>query len=301
MNRRRKARRPVGDTVGGILAGFDQQIMRTTPPPHELVQKGAPVRGLSGADGDELVIRLHSQGDAMPSFATSPDGTRIAYDRIGDGSPVVLVGGLLSDRHRAGPLPAALAAALGPDRSVVTYDRRGRGDSGDTRPYAVEREIEDLVAVIEATGAPADVYGHSSGAGLSLRAAAAGAPIRRLILYEPPWSDDPEDQEGARALSAAVGAAIDEDRPADAIRAFMGSIGLPPEVIEGMTGDPATLALARTMPYDHAVMGDAEGGSIPVDVVQAVRIPTLVITGGASQPFFAATADRLVARLGAGS
>ena len=151
----------------------------------------------------------------------------------------------------------------------MTYDRRGRGDSGDTPPYAVEREIEDLVALIEATGGAADVYGHSSGAGLSLRAAAAGAPIGRLILYEPPFAgDDPDSQAQARARAAAVDSAIADGRPDEAIRGFLTAIGMPPEAAEAQAADPATLALAPTMPYDHAVMGDADGGSVPVDLVE---------------------------------
>ena len=238
----------------------------------------------------------------MPSFATSPDGTTIAYDRLGDGRPLILVGGMLSDRRRVGPLPGALAGALGDAWSVVTYDRRGRGDSGDTPPYAVDREIEDLVALIEATGGTADVYGHSSGAGLSLRAAASGAPIGRLILYEPPFAgDDPDSQAQAQARAAAVGSAIADGRPDEAIRGFLTAIGMPPEAAEAQAADPATLALAPTMPYDHAVMGDADGGSVPVDLVGAIRIPTLVLIGGASPPFFAAAAERIVEHLDDGS
>src|ERR1700736_6015725 len=114
---------------------------------------------------------------------TSKDGTTIAYDRRGDGLPVVLVGGAFNDRHTF----ADLAGVLSSEFTAVMYDRRGRGDSGDTLPYVVEREIEDLEAVITAVGRPAFVHGQSSGGVLGLRAAAAGAPIRRLSMMEPPF------------------------------------------------------------------------------------------------------------------
>src|SRR6266536_4143304 len=117
---------------------------------------------------------------------TSTDSTRIAFDRLGGGTPLILVGGALCDRRST----AALSEALAADFAVISYDRRGRGDSGDTQPYAVEREIDDLAALIAAAGGTAAVYGHSSGAGLALRAAAHGLPITRLILHEPPFAPD---------------------------------------------------------------------------------------------------------------
>ena len=115
----------------------------------------------------------------MTDFVISADGTSIAFDRLGDGPPVVVVGGLFCDRQRTHDLAELLAKQLAGRCSVVNYDRRGRGDSTDTAPYAVEREIEDLGALIAATGGEAAVYGHSSGAGLALRAAARGLPITR--------------------------------------------------------------------------------------------------------------------------
>lgn len=114
---------------------------------------------------------------------TSRDGTLIAYDVVGEGPPVVLVGGGLTDRTAAAPLAAALSA----DFTVYAYDRRGRGDSGDTPPYDVEREVEDLRVVIAAAGGSAYVYGTSSGAALALEAAASELGIRRLALWEPPY------------------------------------------------------------------------------------------------------------------
>jgi pimeloyl-ACP methyl ester carboxylesterase len=233
----------------------------------------------------------------MTEFASSADGTRIAFERHGTGSPVVLVGGLLSDRSRHRPLAEALAARF----TAVTVDRRGRGESGDTAPYEVKREVEDLSAVIDALGGAAFVYGHSSGAALALRASAAGLPISRLVLHEPPFGeDDDASRSEARALATAVQDAIDSGRPEEAIRAFMSAMGAPGEVVSSMTADPELRRLARTMPYDHAVVGDAEGGAIPAELARSITVPTLVLAGTASPSFFVDTARRLVDLLPAG-
>ena len=227
----------------------------------------------------------------MIETVTSTDGTRIAFERFGDGRAVVLVGGMFCDRraHRA------LAEQLADRFTAITVDRRGRGDSGDTAPYAVEREVEDLGAVIEAVGGQAAAYGHSSGAGLLLRAAAAGAPITRVVLHEPPYGDDDdESRRAAQDLAVAVRSAIAEGRPGDAVKQFMAAMGVPPEAAEEASADPGMLRIAPTMPYDHEVMGDfADGGVIPRDVVGQVTIPTLVVAGAASPDFFRDTAERL--------
>src|SRR3954447_4428092 len=123
----------------------------------------------------------------MPNVV-SKDGTRIAFDRHGDGQPIILVVGAFNERSTGTPL----ATFLAPHFAAYTYDRRGRGDSGDTAPYAVEREIEDIAAVMGLAGGHGHLYGSSSGAGLALEAAAAGAPVDKLILWEPPYNVDPE-------------------------------------------------------------------------------------------------------------
>jgi len=231
----------------------------------------------------------------VTDFVTSADGTSIAFDRLGDGPPVVVVGGLFCDRGRTRDLAEQLAMRLAGRFSVVNYDRRGRGDSSDTAPYRVEREIEDLGALIDATGGEAVVYGHSSGAGLALRAAASGLPISRLVLHEPPYGPDDDDSvRAARELGGRVRTAVAGGRRGEAIALFMTESGAPPDVVEAMRRDPRFLAVAPTMPYDHEVMGDEErGGTIPVDLVHTVTVPTLVIAGGASPDFFRDTATRL--------
>src|SRR5215203_7086866 len=120
---------------------------------------------------------------------TSSDGTSIAFERLGDGPPVIVVCGAMCDRALMRPTAEELAKYF----TVFNYDRRGRGDSGDTAPYAVEREIEDIAALIDEAGGSAFVYGHSSGAGLALHAAAHGLPIARLVLHEPPFVPDSEE------------------------------------------------------------------------------------------------------------
>jgi len=116
----------------------------------------------------------------------SADGTVISFDRFGDGSPVIMVVGAFNTRSATEPLARALQQRL----TVLNYDRRGRGDSGDTAPYAVDREIEDLSALIAAARGSAAVFGYSSGAALALKAAASGLAITQLVLYEPPFNPD---------------------------------------------------------------------------------------------------------------
>ena len=230
--------------------------------------------------------RLHR----VTSFVTSRDGTRIAHDLLGNGPPVIVVSGLFCTRQTTRELAEHLAARC----TVVNYDRRGRGDSDDTPPYAVEREVEDLAALLDAVGGAAAVYGHSSGAGLTLRAAAAGLPITALVAHEPPYGgDDEESQASARELAEIVRVALAEGRRADAIAAFFEPMGTPAEVVAGMTADPAMLAVAPTMNHDFAVMGDPEGGTIPEDLVRGIDVPALVVAGGASPEFFRDTAARL--------
>ena len=227
----------------------------------------------------------------MTTYVTSVDGTRIAFDRLGEGPPVVVVSGIFCDRQTT----QGLAEQLAQQFSVINYDRRGRGESGDEAPYAVEREVEDLGALIAEAGGVASVYGHSSGAGLALNAAARGLRITRLVLHEPPYGpDDDESAQSARELAESVRAALAEDRRAEAIELFFTASGVPPEMVEGMSGDPKLLAVAPTMTYDFEVMGDSSrGGTIPEDLVRAIGIPTLVVAGGASPDFFRDTAARI--------
>jgi len=211
---------------------------------------------------------------------TSKDGTTLAFDRIGDGPPIVLVCGGSVDRMSN----ASLAATLADGFTVFNYDRRGRSDSGDTAPYAVEREVEDIDAVIEEAGGTACLYGSSSGAVLALKAAAAGLPVEKLALWEPPFVLDesrrpPPDTAGTYTELVSAG------RRGDAVEYFMSKVvGLPDEFVTQARSSPwwpAQEALAHTLAYDATIMGDY---SLPTDRAAAAKVPTIVLAGGASFP-----------------
>jgi pimeloyl-ACP methyl ester carboxylesterase len=213
----------------------------------------------------------------------SSDGTLIAYDRVGTGPAIIMVGGALSDRAGAASLAAALAARF----SAIAYDRRGRGDSGDTPPYAVEREIEDVDALIAEAGGQAFVYGHSSGAALAMEAAVSGLAITKLALYEPPYIVDesraPLPEDYVPTLRALVAAG----RRGDAVEYFWREgLQLPPEMVTQMRAAPwwpGIETLAHTLSYDGEVMGDQMTGKpLPAEWAARVTIPTLVIDGAES-------------------
>ncbi len=213
---------------------------------------------------------------------TSADGTPIAFDRLGDGPPVIVVCGAMCDRALMRPTAEELAKHF----TVFNYDRRGRGDSGDTAPYAVEREIEDIGALIAEAGGTASVYAHSSGAGLALHAA-ADLPIAKLVLHEPPFVPDGEEERRiSREYAKKLEAILAEDRRGDAVELFMTTVGMPQEMVDGMRQGPRWAGLeeiAPTLAYDSEVMGDiSRGGTIPAEQASSVTVPALVLVGGAS-------------------
>jgi pimeloyl-ACP methyl ester carboxylesterase len=214
---------------------------------------------------------------------SSADGTSIAFERLGDGPSLVVVGGATCDRARMREVSERLARRF----AVVNYDRRGRGDSGDTQPYAVEREVEDLAALIEAAGGAASLYGHSSGAALVLHAAAAGLPVDGLVLHEPPYSPDlDEHRREGRHYGEQLRDLLADGRRGDAAELFFTIVGMPVEMVREMRRGPrwpAFEAVAPTLAYDSEVMGDVgRGGTVPEDVASRVEAPALVLVGGAS-------------------
>lgn len=220
---------------------------------------------------------------------TSKDGTTIAFDRLGQGPPVVLVCGGSVDRTA----DAAIAQELSSDFTVFNYDRRGRGDSGDTLPYAIERETEDIEAMLEAAGGAAYLWGSSSGAVLAMDAAATGAPVTKLAMWEPPFIID----ENARPPADQVKQyerMIAEGRRGDAAEYFMAKVvGMPPEFVADARKQPwwaAQEAIAHTLAYDARIMGDY---SIPSETASSVKVPTVVLAGGADFPFMRETAQAL--------
>jgi len=220
---------------------------------------------------------------------TSRDGTTLAYDRLGDGPPVVLVSGGSVDRTSN----AGLAEQLADTHRVYNYDRRGRGDSGDTPPYAIEREVEDIAAVLEAAGGSAHLYGSSSGGGLAMHAAAAGLPVRRLALWEPPYNVNGRPDLPADTASV-YRELVEAGRRGEAAEYFMAKVvGMPPEFVAQARQAPwwaQQEAIAHTLAYDATIMGDY---TLPVDIAKAVTVPTLIVVGGASFGFMRETADAL--------
>jgi pimeloyl-ACP methyl ester carboxylesterase len=225
-----------------------------------------------------------SRGPLSPvNTVHSKDGTAIACDQTGHGSPVILVDGALCDRAIGPSTP--LAKFLAPNFTVFTYDRRGRGDSGDTAPYAVEREIEDLEAVLERAGGAAFVWGMSSGAVLALEAARRVNGITKLALYEPPFIVD-DSRSSTESDWVRIRAAVAAGRRGDAVKFFLKSVGVPAFFAAVMPLLPIwsrLKAIAHTLPYDGAIMEDNQRGRpLPGDRWRSVRVPTLVMVGGKS-------------------
>lgn len=214
----------------------------------------------------------------------SKDGTLIAFAKTGQGAPLILVDGALCYRS-FGPMPD-LVPLLAPYFTVYSYDRRGRGESGDAGPYAIGREVEDLEALIEAAGGAAYVFGISSGATLALEAANSGLAIPKLALYEAPFIVDESRPPVADNYLATLNGLISQDRRGDAVEMFMKTVGMPAFVITIMRFMPAwskLKAVAHTLPYDMTIMeGGQRGKPFPARRWASVTMPTLVIDGGKS-------------------
>lgn len=226
------------------------------------------------------------------SQVKSKDGTTIAYDKTGLGPILVLVNGAMGYRENWGDQP--LADALSDRFTVITYDRRGRGESGDTQPYAVAREIEDIEALIDAAGAPAHLYGFSSGAVLALKAAASLVPkVGKLVLHGVPTGAGGEQEAQAfEKYKAQMAELLEANRRGDAVALFFADM-LPPEMVEQLRGSPEwpkMEGVAPTLNYDNAVMDD---GLLPIADAEAATMPILVLDSTGSPPFIREAADTL--------
>ncbi len=214
----------------------------------------------------------------------SRDGTPIAFDRSGKGPPIILVDGALCYRA-SGPM-GPLAALLEPHFTVLTYDRRGRGDSGDTAPYAVEREVEDIEALIGAAGGSAFVYGISSGAALALEAANGGLAIEKLALYEAPFIVDDSRPPLPKDYLPHLNELIASGRRGDAVKLFMQVVGVPAmfvALIRFMPTWSKLKAIAHTLAYDALIVeANQRGKPLPARRWAAATVPTLVVLGGKS-------------------
>ena len=231
--------------------------------------------------------------DKPIQYAESSDGTRIAYRRFGSGRPIVFVGGALSTAAAAGPLAAGFAEA---GLQGVTYDRRGRDESGDTAPYAPEREAEDLGTVIEAVGGAAVVLGHSSGAVLALFAAAEGVPMTHLFLSEPPLRFG--QNEPRTDLADRLQALVDQGENEQAVLLFLREdIDMPEPAIEHLHASPAfagLVPLAQTTVYDNQLVGSV---STPTAAMLGVDVPTTILRGDPTVPLIVTAAERLAAAM----
>lgn len=218
----------------------------------------------------------------------SNDGTTIAFEKRGEGPPLIMVDGALCSRAM-GP-GRSLAPHLADRFTVYTYDRRGRGDSSDTPPYAVERELEDLDTLITEVGGSSYVFGLSSGAVLALEAAARGASISKLALYEAPFIVDDSRAPVPADIVAQFDQLLAEDRRGDAVHLFMRQVGAPRLMIALMRLLPVwprLKSVAHTLPYDMTVMAGRQSGEpLPAGPWTAAAMPTLVLVGEKSPAWF---------------
>ena len=223
---------------------------------------------------------------------TSNDGTEIAYEKRGTGPAVILVDGALCSRS-FGPM-SKLAELLAPHFTAYNYDRRGRGDSGDTQPYALRREVEDMEALINEAGGSAFVFGTSSGACLTLEAALKlGDRVKKLAMYEAPYNSEKAVQQAWKEYRKELAELLAADRRGDAAALFMKSVGTPDDQIDGMRHAPVWSmfeAVAPTLAYDAAALG--EDRSIPIKRAAKVVTPALVMNGTVI-PFMLDTAQAL--------
>lgn len=239
---------------------------------------------------------MSATGDRPMHTATSRDGTTVAFERSGSGPPLILVGGIFEQRALDSETARLVASPLLAEHfTVVHYDRRGRGESSDTQPYTLEREIEDIEALIDAVGGASFLSGISSGAALAFEAALAlGEKVRKLALYEPPYNDDPAARAAWRAFRAQLRDVLAEGRHGDAVDLFMGLMGVPAEQLDELHQAPMWPlweAVAPTIAYDAAALG--EDGAVPAARATLLMAPTLVVSGGASYPWMHVSAATL--------
>lgn len=232
----------------------------------------------------------------MPQVVVSKDGTKIAYETTGKGPAVILIGGATSTRND--PYAIGLAHLLASDFTAYYYDRRGRGDSTDIKPYSVKKEIEDIEALIDAAGGSAYLYGISSGGALALEAAIALTDkVRKLAVYEIPYDSSQAGIKAWHEYRRNLSDAIAEDNRSGAVTEFMKFVGVPDDMIDGMRQAPFWHGLemvAPTLLYDAACLGDDR--TVPIERAAKIKAQTLIMDGGASLqllPFMHATAQAL--------
>ena len=228
---------------------------------------------------------------ARTPTVTSKDGTKIAYDKVGSGPVVVLVLGALNSRKSGAKLAKLLASRF----TVISYDRRGRGDSTDTAPYAPQREVEDVKALIDEIGEPVFLYGHSSGAALAIEATnKLNKQVRKLAMYEAPYALASDASKAAREYNSLLKKLLASGRNGDAVALFVRSVGVSDKQVQAMkrmTMWRGLERLAPTLAYDSDILG--EGHSLPTALLAGITTPTLVMHGGAGTPAMRDTAQAI--------
>jgi pimeloyl-ACP methyl ester carboxylesterase len=213
---------------------------------------------------------------------TSKDGTRIAYDKVGHGPVAILILGALNSRKSGANLAKLLASRF----TVISYDRRGRGDSTDAAPYSPRREVEDVAALIDEAGGPVCLYGHSSGAALAIMAAAKlGRQVKRLAVYEVPYALDAPARKAARDYDRKLKELLASKRDGDAVALFIKAVGVSDKQIQAIKKMPVwrgLVSMAPTLAYESAVLG--KGHSLPASLLAGITTPTLVMHGSAGAP-----------------
>jgi pimeloyl-ACP methyl ester carboxylesterase len=238
------------------------------------------------------------------SFATSKDGTRIAYERFGSGPPVILIGGAGNTRQFPPICAVPMAELLAPRFTAVAFDRRGRGDSSNTLPYAVAREVEDVAALIEAVGGPVRLFGHSSGGALVLQAAMAGLPIAAAAVYEVPYSMDAAAVAEGRAYAHELDGLLEGGKLGEAAASYLAMTGMPPEMIDELKQSPmwpAMEQMAPTLAYDIKVVHEGGGDYVPVAQIASIRVPLMAMAGGESPDWMKAAARSIADAAPAGT
>lgn len=233
------------------------------------------------------------------STLTSADGTTIGYSESGSGPALILVDGAMCYRE-FGPSPK-FVEELQDSFTVYTYDRRGRGESTDTAPYSVQREVEDLAALIKEAGGSALVFGQSSGAALALEAANSGLPITKLAVYEAPFALDETARTEPSDYYPALTKALENGKRGDAVKLFMKLVGMPAffvALFPVMPGWSKLKGIAHTLPYDRACLGGATSGTpLPADRYAGATMPALSMAGGKSDEWFRIAMSQVADRL----
>lgn len=221
----------------------------------------------------------------------SKDGTKIVYDKYGKGPALICITGALV--YRKMPNVEEGYKKLSLYFTVYTYDRRGHGESGDTKPYSIKKEVEDIEAIIKEAGGSAYLYGHSSGAVIALEAALnLGKKVKKIALHDAPYNVDEKSQKESQEFYKKISALLEADRKVDAVEFFLSSIGMPPEMLDGMRQSPVWpefKAMAPTILYDETIVGNL----VPIEKAKQITVPALVIYGDKSPPFVATVAESL--------